>query len=105
MEVGNKVFEVNVSLSKVPTSDIIHPNKEIGDILNTGLLKANIQLSKSEESKVKTSNILRKSRVDIKALKAQLNNLQKEAIQMEGSTQKGSLVQKMLDDRDKEIQT
>ena len=96
--------EVNVSLSKVPTSDIIHLNKETGDILNTRLLKATIQLSMSEESKAKTSNLLRKSRVEIKALKSQLNKLQKEAIGMEGYTQKGSLVQKMLDDRDKEIQ-
>ena len=38
LEVGNKMFEVNVSLSKVPTSDIIHLNKEIRDILNTRLL-------------------------------------------------------------------
>ena len=53
--------------------------------MNTRLLKATIQLSKSEESKEKTLNLLRKSRVDIKALKAQTNNLQKEAIQMEES--------------------
>ena len=92
MVVGNKVFEVNVSLSKVPTFDIIHLNKDTGDILNTILLKATIQLSKSKESKAKTYDLLRKSRVEIKALKAQLNNLQKEAIQMEGSTQEGSLV-------------
>ena len=94
LEVGNKVSEVNVILSKVPTSNIIHLNKETGDILNTRLLKATIQLSKSKESKAKTSNLLRKSRVEIKALKAQINNLQKEAIQMEGSMQGGSLVQK-----------
>ena len=105
LAVGSKVSEVNVSLSKVPTSDIIHLNKETGDILNTRLLKATIQFSKSEESKEKNSNLLRKSRVEIKALKVQLNNLQKEDIQMERSTQKGSLVQKMIDDRDKEIQT
>ena len=75
LAVRSKVSEVNVSLSNVPTSDIIHLNKETGDILNTRLLKATIQLSKSEESKVKTSNLLRKSRVEIKALKAQLNKL------------------------------
>ena len=105
LEVGSKVSEVNVSLSKVPTSDIIHLNKETRDILNARLLKATIQLSKSEESKAKTSNLLRKSIVEIKSLQSQINILQKEAIKMEGSTQKGSLVQKMLDDRDKEIQT
>ena len=83
LAVGNKVFKVIVSLSKVPTSDIIHLNKETRDILNTRLLKATIQLSKSEESKDKTSNLLRNLRVEIKELKAQINNLQKEAIQME----------------------
>ena len=29
---GNKVSEVSVNLSKVPTTDIIHLNKETGDI-------------------------------------------------------------------------
>ena len=85
LAVGNKVSEVNVSLSKFPTFDIIHLNKEIGDILNTRLLKAAIQLYKSEESKARTSNLLRKSKVEIKALKAQIKNLQKESIQMEGA--------------------
>ena len=75
LAIGNKVSEVNVSLSKVPTSDIIHLNKETGDILNIRLLKATIQLSRSEKSKVKNSNLLRKLRVEIKALKSQLNNL------------------------------
>ena len=89
---GSKVTEVNVNLSKVPNSDVIHLSKEIGGILNNKLLKASIQLSKSEESKAKTSNILRKSRVEIKALKSQINSLQKEAIQMEGGGQKGSMV-------------
>ena len=75
LEMGNKVFEVSVNLSKVPTTDIIHLNKETGDILNTRLLKATIQMSKLEESKAKTSNLLRKSRVENKALKAQINSL------------------------------
>ena len=43
LAVGNKVSEVNVSLSEVPTFDIIHLKKETGDILNTRLLKATIQ--------------------------------------------------------------
>ena len=84
LAVGSKVSEVNVELSKIPHSNIIHLSKEIGGILNTRLLKANIQLSKSVKSKAKTSNLLRKLRVEIKALKAQINSLQKEAIQMEG---------------------
>ena len=72
----NKVSKVSVNLSKVPTTDIIHLNKETGDILNARLLKATIQMSKLEESKTKTLNLLRKVRVENKALKAQINNLQ-----------------------------
>ena len=90
--VGSKVSEVNVNLSNIPDFDIIHLSKEIRVILYTRLLKASIQLSKSEEIRAKTSNILRKSRVEIKALKAQIKSLQKEAIQMEGGGQKGSVV-------------
>ena len=42
LEMGNKVSEVSVNLLKVPTTDIIHLNKETGDILNARLLKATI---------------------------------------------------------------
>ena len=75
LAMGNKVSEVSVNLSKVPTTDIIHLNKETGDLLNAILLKATIQMSKLEESKVKNLNILRKVRVENKALKGQINNL------------------------------
>ena len=102
---GNKVSEVSVNLSKVPTTDIIHLNKETGDILNTRFLKATIQVSKLEESKEKTLNLLRKMRVENKALKTQINSLQNEAMQMEGLAHKGSLAHKLLDDKEKEIQT
>ena len=72
---GSKVSEVNVNLSNIPDFDIIHLSKEIRDILNTRWLKASIQLSKLEKSKAKTSNLLRKLRVEIKSLKAQINSL------------------------------
>ena len=42
MTVGNKVSEVNVNLEIIPTTDIIHLNRETSDILNTGLLKATL---------------------------------------------------------------
>ena len=35
LTVGNNVSEVNVNLKKVPTTDIIHLNRETIDILNT----------------------------------------------------------------------
>ena len=88
LEMGNKVSEVNMNLSKVPTIDIIHLNKETGDILNARLLKATIQMSKLDESKTKTLNLLRKVRVENKALKAQINNLQNGAMQIEGPSHK-----------------
>ena len=88
---GEHVSKVRVNLPKVPTTDIIHLNKEIGDILNTILLKATIQMSKLEESKTKTLNLLRKVRVENKYLKAQINNLQNEAMKIEGPTHKGVL--------------
>ena len=46
LEMGNKVSEVSVNLSKVPTTDIIHLNKETGHIFNAKFLKATIQMSK-----------------------------------------------------------
>ena len=52
---GNKVSEVNVNLEKVPTTNIIHLNRDTRDILNTRLLKATLQISKLEGSKTKNS--------------------------------------------------
>ena len=62
-------------------------------------------MSKLEENREKTSNLLRKVRVENKVLKSQINNLQKESMQIEGPTHKGSLALKLLDDKEKEIQT
>ena len=73
LTVGNKVSEVNVNLEKVPTTDIIHLNKETNDILNTRLLKATLQMSKLEASKANTIDLLRKVRVKNKALKIQIS--------------------------------
>ena len=54
---------------------------------------------------MKNLNLLRKVRVENKALKTQINSLQNEAMEMEGPSHKGSLAQKLLDDKEKEIQT
>ena len=87
---GNKVSEVNVNLVKVPTADIIHLNKDTGDILNTRLFKATLQMSKLELSKEKTQDLLRKVIIENKALKVQINNLQNEAVQIDGQVDKKS---------------
>ena len=102
--VGNKVSEVNVNLRKVPTTDIIHLNRETSDILNARLLKSTLQISKLEASKTKTLDLLRKVRVENKALKAQINNLQNEVVKIEGPAPKGFLAQKLLNEKEKEIQ-
>ena len=91
LTVGNRVSEVNVNLVKVPTADIIHLNKETGDILNTRLLKATLQMSKLELSKEKTQDLLRKVRVENKALKVQITNLQNKAVQIDGQADKRAL--------------
>ena len=91
LAMGNKVSKVSVNLSKVPTTDIIHLNKETGNILNTIFLIDTINMSKLEENRATNSNLLRKERVENKALKAQINNLQKESMQIEGFAQKGIL--------------
>ena len=62
-------------------------------------------MCKLEESKTKTLNLLRKVRVENKSLKAQINNLQNEAMQIEGLAHKGVLAHKLLDDKEKDIQT
>ena len=51
LTVGNKVSEVNVNLVEVPTTYIIHLNRETGDLLNTILMKATLHMSKLELSK------------------------------------------------------
>ena len=79
MRMGNKVSKVNVSdLETIRTTDIIHLNRETNDILNTILLKATLHISKLESSKIKTQDILRKVRVENKALKVKFKKLQDE---------------------------
>ena len=92
-----------MNLEKVPTTDIIHLNKETSDILNTRLLKETLQISKMETSKEKTLDLLRKVKVENKSLKAQINNLQNEVVQIEGPTPKGVLAQRLLNKKEKEI--
>ena len=63
MSMGNKMSEDRVNLGQVPTLDIIHLNRETGDILNTKLLKSTLHMSKLDFSKTKTQDLLRKVRV------------------------------------------
>ena len=76
MTVGNKVSEVKVNLENIPTTDVIQLKKETSDILNTRLLKATIQMSKMETNKKKTQDLLRKEKVENKALRIKIKKLQ-----------------------------
>ena len=93
-----------MNLENVSTTDIIHLNRETSDILNTRLLKATLQISKLEAGKAKTLDLLRKVRVENKALKIQINNLQNESLQIDGLAYKGDLAQRLLEEKEKEIQ-
>ena len=104
MKMGNKVLEVKENQENIPTMDIIHLNKETNDILNTILLKATLQMSKMESSKIKTQDLLRKVRVENKALKVKFKNLHDESVKVDRQADKGALAQKLLDEKEKEIQ-
>ena len=84
MNVGNKVSKVNVNLENIPTTDVIHLNRETNDILNTRLLKATIQMPKMETNKKKTQDLLRKERVENKALTSKIKKLQDDLLKGEG---------------------
>ena len=73
MTMGNKVSEVRVNLENVPTPDIIHLNIETGDILNTRVLKATLHISKLDSSTTKNQDLLRKVRVENKALQVKFS--------------------------------
>ena len=88
MTVGNKVYEVNVKLENIPTIDVIHLNKEANDILNTRLLKATTQVSKLESNRKKTQDLLRKERVENKALRIKIKKLHNDLLKGEGNQTK-----------------
>ena len=39
---GNKVAEMRMNLKNIPTTDMIHLHREIGDIIYTDLLKSTL---------------------------------------------------------------
>ena len=56
-------------------------------------------MSKLESSKTKNQDLLRKVRVENKALKVQFQKLQDESIKMEGQVDKGGLAHKLLNEK------
>ena len=56
-----------------------------------------------KSSKTKTQDLLRKVRVENKALKFKFQKLQGESVKVDGLTDKGALDQNLLDEKEKEI--
>ena len=104
MTMGNKVSEVNVNLGNIPTTDMIHLNRETSDILNTRLLTDTIQVSKLESNKKETRDLLRKEGVENKALRIKIKKLQDDLLKGEGQLDQGGAAQKLLDEKEKEVQ-
>ena len=82
MTIGNKVSEVNVNLENIPTIDMIHLHRETGDIIYTKLLKSTLQVSKLESNKKKAHDLLRKEKVENKALRIKIKKLQEELLEV-----------------------
>ena len=60
-------------------------------------------MAKLESSKTKTQDLLRKVRVEDKALKVQFQMLQDESLKVDGQVDKGALAQNLLEEKEKEI--
>ena len=61
-------------------------------------------MAKLESSKTMTQDLLRKVRVEDKALKFQFQKLQDESVKVDGQADEGALAQKLLDEKENEIQ-
>ena len=104
MTVGNKVSQVNVNLKNIPTTDIIHFHRETSDILYTRLLRSTLQISKVEINKKKAQDILRKEKVESKALRIKIKKLQDDLLKADGQSNKGAVAQNLFDEKEKEVQ-
>ena len=75
MTIGNKVSEVSVNLEKISTTYVIHFHRETCDIIYAKLLKSTLQVSKLESNKKKAQDLLRKEKVENKALRINIKHL------------------------------
>ena len=104
MIVGNKVSKVNVNLENIHTTVMIHFHREIGDILYTRLLKSTLQVSNLESKKKRAQDLLRKEKVENKALRIKIKKLEDNLLKVDGQSDKGAVTQKLLDEKEKEVQ-
>ena len=103
MTVGNKVSEVNVYLEKIPIAYIIQFHKETNDIIYTRLIKSTLQVSKMESNKKRVEDLLRKEKVENKALRIKIKKLQDDLLKVHGQSDKGAVAQKLFDEKEKEV--
>ena len=59
LTIDKKVAEIGVNLEHIPSLDLIHFHKKIGDILYTELLKTTLNISKLEDIKSNIETRLR----------------------------------------------
>ena len=100
----NKVAEMKISLENIPIPDMIHLHKQRGDIIYIDMLKATLKLSRLQSSKRKIENHLILIKVKNKDHKAQIKKLQTYLLAAESQVDKGSSIQKLLNEKDNSIQ-
>ena len=86
----NKVVEMRMNLKNIPTTDMIHLQREIGDIIYTDLLKETWQVSKLQSSKKRVEYLLRKEKVENKSHQTQIKKLQVELLVADIQDDKGA---------------
>ena len=91
-----------MNLDDIPIPDMIHLHKQKWDILFNHLLKITLALSKLYKGKIE--NQLRKEKVENKAQQTQIKKLQTQLLAVGGQSNKGAGIQRLLDEKEKDIQ-
>ena len=95
---------MNVNLENIPTTHIINFHRETSDILYTRLLKSTLQVSKLESNKKRDQYLLRKEKVENKALRIKIKKLQDDLLKVDGKSEKATVAQNLFDEKEKEVQ-
>ena len=93
-----------MNLDDIPIPNMVHLHKQTGDILFTHLLKIMLALSKLQTLKGKIENQLRQEKVENKAHQTQIKKLQTKVLAVGGQYDKGVGIQRLLDEKEKEIE-
>ena len=88
----NRVAEMRLNLENVDVPDMIHLHKQIGEVICSDFLKANLKVSRLQSTKTKIKNQLRQERVENKAHRQQIKKLKKlqgDLLSADSETNKG----------------